>query len=285
MAAATSTHAGALNRILRVLCSVGVFEACDGGYIHTPASRLLRKDHPQSVRGYVLAMMPIFWEPFGNLDYSLVTGEPSFDKLHPEAVFKYLAEHPREARIFDDAMTGKSLGVTSGVVDRYDFSPFATIADIGGGRGHLLRAILKSAPHARGILFDLPHVIEAARAESSDRLKFQAGDFFHDQMPVAGAYTIMQVIHDWDDSDAIKILSGIRRAAPAHSKLLLIELLIPETPQRDWAKETDLFMLVFLHSRERTLAEYKEVLAAAGFRLDRVIDVGYSTAILESSPV
>ena len=141
---------------------------------------------------------------------------------------------------------------------------------------HLLKAVLKTAPKAR---------IEAARESASDRMKLQPGDFFKDPMPVADAYLVMQVIHDWADAEATKILSGIRRAAPASAKLLLIEVLIPETPERDWAKEVDLFMLVFLHSRERTRSEYQQLLAGAGFRLDRVIDIGQSTAILEAVPV
>ena len=285
LATTTGTHAGALVRILRVLCSVGIFEARDGSYLHTPASRLMQKNHPQSVRGYVMAMMPIFWEPFGRLSYSLSTGKPAFEEMHPEGLFKYFEEHPEIARIFDDAMTGKAQAQVAGVLAHYDFSLFGTIADIGGGRGHLLEGVLKAAPNARGILFDLPHVVEAAKGVASERLALQGGDFFKDAMPVADAYMIMQVIHDWNDVDAAKILSGIRRAAPAHAKLLLIEMLILETPERDWAKETDLFMLVFLHSRERTRSEYQGLLAGAGWRLDRVIDIGLSTAILEAAPI
>jgi len=285
LAAATGTHAGALARILRVLSGDGIFEARDGGYVHTPASRLLRKDHPQSMRGYVLAVMPVFWEPFAKISHSLATGEPGLERIHPEGFFAYLAAHPDKARLFDDAMTGKARGQVAGVVASYDFSRFGTIADIGGGRGHLLQAVLSAAPKAKGVLFDLSHVTEAAKGIASERIKLQAGDFFKDAMPVADAYLIMQVIHDWDDADATKILSGIRRAAPANAKLLLIELLISERPEREWAKEVDLFMLVFLHSRERTRAEYQQLLAGAGFRLDRVIDIGQGTAILEASPV
>ena len=285
LADATGMHAGALGRILRVLCGEGVFEAHDGRYVHTAASRLLRKDHPQSLRGFVLAVMPLFWEPFSRMSFSLATGKPAFEEIHPGGFFKYLTDHPEEARIFDAAMTGKAHGQVAGAIANYDFSRFGMIADVGGGRGHLLQAVLKTAPKAKGILFDLPHVVEAAKEIASDRLKLQGGDFFNDAMPVADAYLIMQVIHDWAEADATRILSGIRRAAPAHAKLLLIEALVPETPERDWAKEVDLFMLVFVHSRERTRTEYQRLLAGSGFRLDRVIDIGQSTAILEAAPI
>jgi O-methyltransferase domain len=285
LADATGTHSGALGRILRVLCGEGVFAAHDGHYVHTAASRLLRKDHPQSLGGFVLAVMPLFWEPFSRMSFSLATGKPAFEEIHPGGFFKYLTDHPEEARIFDAAMTGKAHGQVAGAIANYDFSRFGMIADVGGGRGHLLRAVLQTAPKAKGILFDLPHVVEAAKEIASDRLKLQSGDFFNDAMPVADAYMIMQVIHDWADADATRILSGIRRAAPAHAKLLLIEVLVPETPERDWAKEVDLFMLVFAHSRERTRTEYQRLLAGSGFRLDRVIDIGQSTAIVEAAPI
>lgn len=182
-------------------------------------------------------------------------------------------------------MTGKSQGPIAGVVSKYDFSRFGTIADIGGGRGHLLRAVLAAAPKARGIVFDLPNVTQDATPAAPDRIEFRAGDFFKDALPVADAYLIMQVIHDWSDAEATKILSGIRRAAPAHAKLLLIEVLIPETPAPAWAKVLDLVMLMLITGKERTRSEYEQLLAGAGFRLERTIDVGHDTVILEAVPV
>lgn len=286
LAAATGTNAGALGRILRLLAGYGVFEPRDGRYAHTPASWLLRKDHPQSLRSYVLmSHLPFFWSSFAEIGHALRTGEPAFDKIASGGIWSYLASHPDEARGFNDGMTSKAQGQIAGAIANYDFSRFGTIADIGGGRGHLLRAILATAPKAKGILFDQPSVIQEAAALGSDRITFQGGDFFKDAQPVADAYTLMQVIHDWDDSKSMAILSGIRRAAPSHAKLLLIEALIPDTPGPDWAKTVDIFMLAMLHSKERTRSEYQRLLAGAGFRLERVIDVGQSTAILESVPI
>lgn len=286
LAASTGTHAEALGRILRVLCTEGIFEVSNGGYVHTPASRVLRKDDPRSLHGFVrMATLPVFYDVFAEMAYSLSTGKSTFDAVHPGGLFKYLAAHPEEGRIFNEGMTGKAHGQVAGVVSHYDFSRFVMIADIGGGHGHLLQAVLASAPNSKGILFDQASVIQEAAGSASDRLTLQAGDFFKDSMPVADAYLIMQVIHDWPDAEATRILSGIRRAAPAHAKLLLIELLIPESRERDWAKEVDLIMLVIPNSRERTRTEYQQLLAGSGFHLDRVIDIGQSTAILEATPV
>jgi len=286
LAAATGTHAGPLSRILRLLSAYGVFEARDGRYSHTPASRLLRKDHPQSLRSYVLmANLPLFWNSLEAIDHSLRTGEPAIDKPFPGGIWNYLANHPDEGLVFNEAMGTKAQGQIVGIISSYDFSGFRTIADIGGGHGHLLRAVLSAAPKAKGILFDQSNVIQEAAGLASDRLKLQEGNFFKDALPVADAYLIMQVIHDWAEPEATAILSAIRRAAPSHAKLLLIEAVVPETPGPDWAKMVDLFMLALASGKERTRSEYQKLLAGAGFRLDRVIDVGQSTAILEAAPV
>jgi len=286
LAAVTGTHAGALSRILRLLSSYGIFESRDGGYTHTPSSRLLRADHPQSMRSYVLmCAMPAFVNSFGALAHTLRTGQPAIEKICPGGMWDYMANHPAEARIFNAGMSDKAQGPIAGVLASYDFSRFGTIADIGGGRGHLLRAVLAAVPHAKGILFDQASVIEEAAGIASDRLKLQPGDFFKDALPASDAYLIMQVIHDWSDEDSKKILSGIRRAAPAHAKLLVIEAVIPDRPGPDWAKTVDLYMLALLRGGERTRDEYQKLLASAGFRLDRMIDVGQSSAILEALPV
>ena len=286
LAKATGTHAGALNRILRYLSSCEIFESRDGGYAHTPASSLLRADHPQSMRGYVsLIALPEFQKSFAAIAHSLHTGRPAIEKFSPGGFWKLLESTPEDARVFNEGMAVKSQGQVTGVLSSYDFSRFGTIADIGGGHGHLLQAVLAAAPKAKGILFDQPSVVEGAAGIASDRLKLQAGDFFKGAIPSCDAYLVMQVIHDWSDEDSTKILSGIRRAAPSHAKLLLIEALIPDPPRPDWAITLDITMLALLHGRERTQNEYKKLLAAAGFRLDRVIDVGQSTAILEAVPI
>jgi hypothetical protein len=286
LAKTTATHAGALNRMLRFLAAYGIFEAREGGWAHSPASRFLRTDHPQSLRGYVLlCALPSFQKGFASLAYSLRTGQPAIEKISPEGFWKLLESNPEDARIFNEGMAVKARGQVAGVVAHYDFARFGTIADIGGGHGHLLQAVLAAAPKSKGILFDQPSVIEEAAGIASDRLRLQAGDFFTDAHPVADLYLIMQVIHDWNDEDSVRILSGIRRSAPAHATLLLVEAVVPDPPKPDWALLVDLTMLALLHGRERTRNEYQKLLASAGFRLARAIDVGQSTAILEAVPV
>ncbi len=287
LAQATGTHAGALNRALRLLSAHGVFQQRDGAYMHTPASRLLRSDHPQSMRSFVrMQGIPALWRIWEHLDHSLRSGRSAAEKTLPNGGFwGYFAEHPEHSRLFNDAMTGKTHGQTAGVLAAYDFSGFRTIADIGGGNGHLLQAVLEATPNAKGVLFDLPHVIEQASVIASSRLKLQAGSFFEDALPVCDAYLMMQILHDWSDEESVKILKAIRRSAPPHAKLLLAEWLVPEGGQPSWTLFVDLIMLTELTGKERTEPEFRELLARAGFRVDRVIDAGLNTFILESSVI
>lgn len=284
LAASTGANAGALARALRLVSAYGIFEARSDGYVHTPASRLLRTDHPQSMRSFVRWIgAPIDWKSFELLGYSVRTGKPAAEQVTPGGTWAYLAQHPEISRIFDEAMTAKAHGQIAGILSNYDFSHFKTIADIGGGRGHLLQAVLGAAPKATGVLFDQPHVVEQLARTVPARFKLQAGDFFKDALPVCDAYVIMQVIHDWSDQESVAILSAIRRAAPAHAKLLLIEAIVPEDSNPSWVKMLDVFMLAMLTGKERSRREFEDLLVASGFQLDSVIDVGLGTSILEAS--
>jgi hypothetical protein len=286
LAEATGANADALNRVLRLLASHGVFEARDGRWTHTDLSRLLRTDHPQSMRSFVRMIgFPLYWKVWEDLEYTVRTGLSGGDKVTPGGMWRWLGENPEASRIFDEAMTGKAHGQIAGVVASYDFSPFRTIADIGGGRGHLLQAVLAKALQANGVLFDLPHVVEQAAGIASHRLRLQGGDFFTDALPTADAYLIMQVIHDWSDREAARILSAIRRAAAPGAKLLLIEAIIPDDARPSWIRLLDVHMMTLLTGRERTEAEFRELLRRAGFRLDRTIEIGLKTSILESEAV
>jgi hypothetical protein len=282
LAAATDANPMALARMLRLLVSYGVFELREDRFAHTPASRLLRSDHPQSMRSYVRMIgLPIYWQSLEKMMHTVKTGTSTTEQITPGGSWAYLVQNPEASRLFDEAMTGKAHGQVAGILANYDFKRFKTIADIGGGRGHLLQAVLRAAPDATGVLFDQPHVVKDITGNS--RLRLQGGDFFRDGLPAADAYLIMQVIHDWSDEEARRILSAIRRSAPPHAKLLLIEAIVPEHADPSWIRFLDIFMMVILTGRERTRSEFEKLLGTSGFRLDRVIDVGLGTSILESS--
>jgi hypothetical protein len=282
LAKASGTKPNQLYRVLRLLASVGIFEWKHGSWHHTDASRYLRSDHIGSLRDYVRMLgLPVFWNAFGDLDHSLRTGESAFAKHHPEGVFGYLAKHPEESLIFDAAMTSKSHRDIAALLPAYDFSQFASVADIAGGRGHLLRAILKTSPKTRGILFDQPHVIAGVKPENGENLTTIGGNFFADSLPKADAYLLMNIIHDWPDAESTKILAAIRRDMPTHARVLIIETVVPLTPEPHLAKELDIAMMALPGGMERTLDEYAVLASKSAFRLQREVQTTSPYSILE----
>lgn len=225
--------------------------------------------------------LPIMWGTSGALDHTVRMGTPAAEKCHPGGVWAYFAENPDAGKVFNAAMTAKAHGQVAGVVSAYDFSRFQRVADIGGGRGHLLRALLDANPNLSGVLFDLPHVVADSGA-SSNRFTVQGGSFFTDDLPRCDAYTVMEVIHDWGDEESEAILRAIRRAAAPNATLLMIEQIIPDDPGPHWTKTLDIHMLALFGGRQRTRTEYGTLLSRAGFALRREIDTGAGVSILEA---
>ena len=233
-------------------------------------SLLLRSDHPQSMRPFVRMFgSRLDWSAAGEIIHSIQTGRAAVERVAPEGVWAWYEAHPEQARVFDAAMTAKSASQISALLPVFDFTPYATIADIGGGRGHILAAALEAAPRARGILFDLPHVVQ--RLDARPRIALQGADFFHDALPAADLYLLGNVLHDWPDALAEAILRGVARAATRQAHLLVLEFVLPETPGPHLAKELDIAMLLITGGRERTREEYAALFAAGGWRLERVV--------------
>jgi O-methyltransferase len=286
LAESTCTNADALNRVLRLLSCHGIFENKNGKFAHTDASRLLRSDHPRSMRSYVRMMgMPLNWAAYEKLDYTLRTGLPAMSQVLPGGFWSYFADHPEASQIFNEAMEGKAQLQIAGVIRAYSFSQFNLIGDIGGGKGHLLQAVLAANPRARGMLFDLPRVVEENSTVASDRLSLQGGDFFKDKMPACDAYLMMDIIHDWNDEESTRILKNLRRSAPAHAKLLIVEGVIHDDSKPGFIKVLDIHMMTLITGRQRTYQEFEKLLAGAGFRLEREIDAGGEFSIVEAVAV
>jgi hypothetical protein len=282
IAAETGLATDALDRMLRLLAAHGIFErSIEGRYTHTPASRLLRSAEPQSLRSYVrMTGMPAFWDRFTELGRTARSGRRQHDMA---SLVDYFAAHPGEAAIFNAAMVSKSRAVLPAVAAAYDFSAFETIADIGGGRGHLLELILERTPSAHGILFERPHVI--ADTGRAPRLSLIGGDFFTDPLPPADLYLLMDLLHDWDDAEAARILAAVRRAARRNARLLIIETLVPETPGPHFGKTLDIIMLAVTGGRERTEAQHTALLRAAGFNVTRAVPTASQYSLVEAVAV
>jgi hypothetical protein len=285
LAAAVGADPDALGRALRLLAAHGVFQ-CDGDRIeHSEGSRLLRSDHPHSLRSFARMFgLPIFWTSSGALDHAIGTGRPAAEMGYRGGFWAYLADHPEASAIFNAAMQGKAHGQVASVVEACQFTEYRRIGDIGGGRGHLLRAVLDATPNATGVLFDLPHVVAEVAVDESKRLTVQGGDFFKDALPSCDLYLLMEVIHDWGDEESVGILRAIRRAALPRARLLLIEQIVPDDSGPDWTKTLDIQMMALFGGRQRTRPEYQSLLDQAGFSLERVIETPVGISILEASP-
>jgi hypothetical protein len=282
LAAEVGVDAGSLTRLLRHLATLGLFSVHDDAVSHNDASRLLRSDDPAGMLPLAQLMaLPVIWDSVRHLDDAVRTGRPGTTFLDPRGFFAYLADHPDESAAYDRGMTAMTTRRIAAHVPAYDFSGFGVIADIGGGRGHLIRAILDQTPDARGIVFDQAHVVRDALPH--DRLTVVAGSFFDDALPTADCYVLSNIVHDWADDEARAILKAVREAAGADSTLLLMEFVVPEDGDSFVATDIDIDMLVLVGGRERTEREYDALLASAGWRLARTIPTERQT-ILEAHP-
>ncbi|MET0578593.1 MAG: methyltransferase [Ilumatobacteraceae bacterium] len=257
---------GALHRVLRLLEVHGVFRSERDCWSHTAASVVLRDDHPRTVRAYARMIgQPSTWDALTQLASTLRAGRPAPFLVEAGGIWSYFEQHPEQLAVFAQAMAARAQAAIAGIVATIDFSPYQTIADIAGGRGHLVRAIVDHHPHVQGILFELPHVID--EVEHADHHPFgrHPGDFFVDPLPAADLSILMQVIHDWDDDDAARILSAVAEAATPGDSLMLVELVLPECPVDDGVNTADVFMLMLAGGRERTAGEYTTLLDRAGY--------------------
>jgi len=289
LASLTGVHAQSLYRVLRLLASIGVLAETEQGQFElTPLAQYLQTDHPESMRAYAIMMGEEWqWQPWGQLLYSVRTGKPAFDSVFGVDLFQYFARNAEAATIFDDAMTGFSAIEVNAVMAAYDFSPFTKVIDVGGGQGRLIASILMAHPHPQGILFDMPHVIAEARsyieaAGVADRCELLAGDFFA-AVPAGGdAYVLKRVIHDWDDERTIAILQNCHRAMLPQGRLVIIEMVIAPGNEPFFGKQLDVeLMLTTPGGRERTEAEYRSLLSAAGFELTTITPTESLVSVIE----
>jgi O-methyltransferase domain/Dimerisation domain len=292
LAGRVGADADALARLLRALIGEGIFaRRRDGRYALNAQASALRSDAPVSVAGMARFVgLPEHREHWSHLVDAIRTGEAVIPRLRGKPGFEYLAEHPEIAAVFNDAMTSASESAVAPVVAAYDFTPYPTIVDVGGGHGRLLSAILAATPSSRGVLFDLPEVVEGApellgKHGAAERVDIVAGSFF-DSIPAGGdVYILKNVIHDWPDAESIAILSKVRAAAAAGSTLLLAELVLPNHDRGFIGNWIDMEMLIAQAARERTAAEYGALLKRSGYQLTRVVPTAHPLSLVEAKTV
>ncbi|MFD0689965.1 methyltransferase [Actinomadura fibrosa] len=277
LAAAAGTDPGATVRLLRALVCLGLLrEGPDGSFAAAPEASVLRG----GTDGSVLPLATLFcgdkaWRTWGNLAHSVRTGDPALGLSTGKGAFEWDAE---EFAVFYAGMAAHTRLLAPRLLAQVDFARFGTVVDVGGADGTLLAAVLAAHPGVGGVLFDMPVAIEAAEAVLSaagvrDRVRPVPGDF-HRSVPEGGdAYLLKNVLYDWDDEGAERILRNCRAAMGPDAVLLIIEPVLPERaePMRDFgAVMNDISMLLNTGGRARTEAGFGELLAAAGLELDAV---------------
>lgn len=290
LARSLTVDAAALYRLLRALEYLGVVhEPSQGLFALTTAGEELRSGAPGALHDEILMTGEVFWSWWAGLEHSVRTGEPAVPGIEGVSAFEYLQARPEQARRFNRLMSAMVGAMAARVVEVFDFAPFGTVVDIGGGRGTLLSTILKANPHLEGVLFDLPPTAEEAKGAVAEmglagRCTCVGGDFFA-EVPKGDCLILSAVISDWNDERSVAILKNCRRSVSSGGRLLLLErLLQPEAPAPPTAF-LDLQMLVFGGGTGRSAAEYERLFQAAGFELVRVHPTGTPRSIFEARPV
>jgi hypothetical protein len=287
LAAETDADTDALYRLLRALAAVGVLHEEEGRrFSLTQVGDGLRSDAEVPIAGWAAMIgRDYYWRAWGALLHSIRTGENAFRHVHGTDPWTYRTAHAEEATIFDRAMADLTRRSHGSVFAAYDFGRFGTVVDVGGGNGALLAALLPRHADMRGILLDLPHAVEAAAsvfasAGIADRTSAVAGDFFASVPEGGDAYVLRAILHDWEDDDAVAILSSCRRAMGPDARVVVIERDLGPANALPDAKLSDLNMLVAPGGRERTITEYGDLLARAGLELEESHEAGFGLHVI-----
>lgn len=291
LAAQVGVQPQALYRLMRATASIGVLaEGPDGKFSETPLSAVLRSNARPTARH--LAMMGAReWHMRGweRLEYTVRTGQTALDDVYGMPAFAYFSSHPAEAQIFNDTMTGLSMLDSPAIAEACSFDGIRSIVDVGGGHGLLLANILERNPHLRGTLYEVPHVIEGARngplLPVMDRCTLIAGDMFTSVPGGADVYIMKHIIHDWPDDVCVKILSSCRQGVNPGGKLLVADSVIQPGNEFSFGKIMDIQMMIFPGGLERTQDQFRDLLAASGWRLNRIIPTAAPESIVEGLPV
>lgn len=289
LAAATGCHEQTLYRCLRYLASHDIFEENPrGSFALTPLAAALRADADGSFRAGA-RMLGRMFPAVAQLEDTLRDGENGIVKAFGQPLFEYLPNHPDLAAIFDGGMTAIHGPETPAMLEAFDFSGIGTLADVGGGNGSLLTPLLLKYPAMKGILFDLGHVIERAKANLrkaglGDRCEVREGNFFEAFPAGADAYLMRHIIHDWNDQQSVQILKNCRAVMPPHGRLFIVETVVPTGNEPSPAKEFDMAMLIYPGGMERTEDEYRALFSAAGLELAGVTPTPSPVSVIEGRP-
>jgi SAM-dependent methyltransferase len=290
LSAALGADPDALDRLMRMLASIGVFSAGERDtYRLAPLGETLRTDSPNSVRDWALYIGSAApWAAWGQLYESVKTGTPGFVLAHGMPTYDYLEAHPDLAASFNRWMSKQSDQQNAAIVDAYDFTPFKVVADLGGGQGSTLAAILERNPSLRGILFDKPSVVAGSAPLDAKAVRARCdvvgGDMLEAVPSGAYLYIIKRVLMICSDADSVTVLKNCAAHMRPRGKVLVVEMVMPPVGEPGPATTFDILMLLANKGgRIRTEAEFRELFAKAGLRLDRAIPTRSPNVLLEGT--
>jgi C-methyltransferase len=289
LAARTGTQAAALHRLLRGLVTIGVFRhRRDGRFANNRSSATLRTTARISLHDAALyfgsASQLRAWD---GLEAALTDGGDAFERVHGMTTWEWFERHDAERDAFAGTMVAMTRLFAAGVAASYPFAAVRRLCDVGGGHGDLLAEVLLRHPHLQAVLLDSPSVLSTAlpllvARGVAGRVELAPGSFF-DAVPAGcDAYMLKNILHDWDDARAGRILGHCRAAMQPGHRLLVVEAVVEKDTTSEMGPLSDLqMMIVCSGGRERGRAEYEGLLAASGFRLDRVVSTPGPMSILE----
>jgi hypothetical protein len=293
LATETGAHAPSLHRLLCALETLGLCTAVAGGaYALTDAGHLLRADSPESLRGRALHTGDMLWKQLGDLYNQVKTGGRTNAFPTGSEGFEALKNDPARLHKFQTNMAEGSRRAAQAVMQVYDFSAFANVLDVGGGYGGVLAELLNAYPHQRGAVCDLAYLERGAldylsSAGVGGRSSFAQGDFFASVPGGFDIYLMKYILHDWDDERVLRILRNVRSAVGNHSRLVVIEQIIPESLTTSVSDQdvirADLVMMS-VGGKERTAAEYRALFADSGWNLSLIVPTHTIFSLIEGKP-
>jgi hypothetical protein len=291
LAAKVGAHPQALYRALRACTAVGVFtEQAGQTFANNTLSQTLRSNVPGSMRDFAIAQgAPGHWRPWERLTQVVKTGKSSASEALGCELWDWYGSHPEESSSFSGAMDNLAAQVAAEVTKAIDFSGVGRVVDVGGASGTLVNAVLRAFPKTKGVLLDLPHVVESVKKTLAglglaERCEVVAGDFFK-SVPEGNVMLLKQILHDWNDEQCITLLRNCAGSLPKGGRVLIVEMVISEDGSPSPAHLMDVNMLVLLPGKERTATEYGKLLAAAGLKLERVHATHSPFSIVEAKKI
>jgi hypothetical protein len=288
----SNTNPSALYRLMRALASEEIFkEVGPKVFINNKFSNALMEGSGNLKNMILHQTSKSNWELINELKYSVISNNSAAQKLFGSDIFTHLENTPEKNEMYNKAMSETSWLSSASIVSAYTFKGIDTLADIGGGEGMLLCTILQKNKSIKGILFDLPHVVETAGEmvkgfHLEDRIQIVAGSFFKDKLPEADAYLMKNILHAFDNKSCIRLLTSIGESMPGKGKILIVDTVIGENNKAEFGKMFDLQMLIGTEEgKERTEAEFRTIFEAAGFSLSRVIKTVSPFCVIEGIKV